>query len=310
MKLHYVRALISAIVFAALLPATARAAVPPPLPSPVATFDVGSLHVQQFGSGPKALIFIPGLTCGPWEWSGQIAHFSSQYTIYALTLPGFDGQRAIAGPLFATTTADFWKLLQTKSIVKPIVIGHSLGGTMGFMLATQHPELLGGVIALDGLPILPGVNFMSVQQRAQTAAQMQAQISKETQAQFAAYERTKSIPDMVTSHTDSDAIAALSGRSDPAATGRWLAEDMTLDLRPQLPKANVPILLIAPFDVSVDGQYRMTKPDDKRAYYQSLVAGAPNLQIDMIDHSRHFAMYDQPQAVTDDIAAFLAKVGH
>jgi pimeloyl-ACP methyl ester carboxylesterase len=310
MNFRTLRALGLAAWFVALSPATTPAAVPAPLPAPVATFDVGSLHVQQYGSGAKTLIFIPGLTCGPWEWSGQIAHFSPQYTIYALTLPGFDGQPPITGPLFATTTADFWKLLQTKNIVKPIVIGHSLGGTMGFMLATQHPELLGGVIALDGLPILPGLNFMSADQRQAMANQTEAQISKETQAQFAAYERTTAIPDMVTSPTDSNAIAALSGRSDPAETARWLAEDMTLDLRSELPKANVPILLIAPFDVSVDGQYHMTKPDDKKAFYQSLVSGAPDLQIVIIDHSRHFAMYDRPQAVTDDIAAFLSKVAH
>jgi pimeloyl-ACP methyl ester carboxylesterase len=310
MSLPTLRMLLIALSFAGLLQATASAAVPPPLPAPVATFDVGSLHVEQFGGGPRTLIFIPGLTCGPWEWSGQIAHFSSQYTVYALTLPGFDGQPPITRPLFATTTADFWKLLQTKNIVKPVVIGHSLGGTMGFMLATQHPELLGGVIALDGLPILPGVNFMSAAQREQIAAQTSSQIAKESRAQFEEYERTKAIPDMVTSPSDANAIAALSGRSDPAETGRWLAEDMTLDLRPQLAKATVPILLIAPFDLSVDGQFHMTKPDDKRAFYQSLVAGAPNLQIDMIDHSRHFAMYDQPEAVTDDIAAFLSKVTH
>jgi pimeloyl-ACP methyl ester carboxylesterase len=296
-------ALVWALNFAA-----ASAVVPPPLPQPEATYDVGSLHVQQFGSGPQTLIFIPGLTCGPWEWSGQIAHFASQYTVYAVTLPGFDGQPPISGPLFATATADFWRFLDAKHIVKPVVIGHSLGGTMGFMLATQHPDRLGGVIALDGLPILPGFNFMTPAQRQAIATQTQAQIAKETQAQFAAYERTTAIPDLVTSPSDADAIAALTGRSDPTESGRWLAEDMQLDLRPQLPKATVPILLIAPFDASVDGQFHMTTPDQKRAFYQSLVAGAPNVQIDVVDHSRHFAMYDQPQAVTDDIAQFLTKV--
>src|SRR5579872_486295 len=144
MSFKIARTLVLCASFVALAQATTPAAVPPPLPAPVATFNVGSLHVQQYGGGPRSLIFIPGLTCGPWEWSGQIARLSSQYTIYALTLPGFDGQPPISGPLFDTTTADFWRLLQSKNIVKPIVIGHSLGGTMGFMLATQHPELLGG----------------------------------------------------------------------------------------------------------------------------------------------------------------------
>jgi pimeloyl-ACP methyl ester carboxylesterase len=297
-----------AIILVAVWSGPAIAVVPPPLPQPVATFDVGSLHVQQFGNGSQALIFIPGLTCGPWEWSGQIAHFSPQYTIYALTLPGFDGRPAISAPLFATTTADFWKLLDEKHIVKPVVIGHSLGGTMGFMLATQHPERLAGVIALDGLPILPGMNFVARAQVRQIAAQTSAQIARSTPAQFAAYEKNTAIPPLVTSSADADEIAALAGRSDPAETGRWLAEDMLLDLRPDLPKATVPILLIAPFDVTVDGRFQMTTPQAKRAYYASLVSGAPNLQIDVIDRSRHFAMYDQPQAVTDDIAQFLVKV--
>ena len=302
------KSLAFAVSLAALCTAPALAVIPPPAPTSVTTFDVGSLHVEQYGSGPKALIFIPGLTCGPWEWSGEIAHFAPSYTIYALTLPGFDGQPPISGPLFSTTTADFWTFLQEKHIVKPVVIGHSLGGTMGFMLAEQHPELLGGVIALDGLPILPGFNFMTPAQRQAIASRTQAQFARDTQAKFAAYERNNAVPPMVTSPADANAIAALVAKSDPAASGRWLAEDMVLDLRPALPKATVSILLIAPFDVSVDGRYHLTTPDAKRAYYASLVRSAPNLQIVMIDHSRHFAMYDQPQAVTDDITQFLAKV--
>ncbi len=302
------RVSIAAAALYALCFASASAAIPPPAPPPVATFDVGSLHVEEYGSGSKTLIFIPGLTCGPWEWSGQIAHFAPGYTIYALTLPGFDGRPPISGSLFATTTADFWRLLHEKHIVKPIVIGHSLGGTMGFMLATQHPERLGGVVALDGLPILPGMNFVPRAQVEQIASRTEEQIASTTQAQFAAYERTTAIPPLVTAHGDADAIAALAGKSDPGATARWLDEDMLLDLRPELPKATVAILLIAPFDASVDAQYTLTTAEAKRTYYASLVSGAPNLQIVMIDRSRHFAMYDRPHAVTDAIAHFLSNV--
>jgi hypothetical protein len=69
----------------------AHAAVPPPLPAPARSFDSGSLHVDVYGApGRRALVFIPGLTCGPWEWAGEITQFSPSYTIYALTLTGFD----------------------------------------------------------------------------------------------------------------------------------------------------------------------------------------------------------------------------
>jgi pimeloyl-ACP methyl ester carboxylesterase len=295
--------------FAWLLTAgVASATILPPLPAPVATFEAGSLRVQQFGSGPQALVFIPGLTCGPWEWSGEIERLSPHYTIYALTLPGFDGQPPIAGPLFQTVSADFWNLLASKHIVKPVVIGHSLGGTLGFLLATQHPERLRAVVAVDGLPILPAMNFVPAAQRASIAQQTQAQIAGTTQAQFAAYEKSMVMPSLVTSPADSDAIAALTGTANPAETGRWLQEDMLLDLRPQLSKATVPILLVAPFDTTIDGMYHMTSPDQKRAFYAMLVAGAPDLRIDMVPNSRHFVMYDQPQALANDIAQFLSQV--
>jgi pimeloyl-ACP methyl ester carboxylesterase len=154
--------------------AAAIAAIPPPAPSPVASFDVGSLHVTQYSTAGRPIIFIPGLTSGPWEWTGQIAHFAPQNSVYALTLPGFDGRPPI-----------------------------------------------------------------------------------------------------------------------------------TLDLRPQLPQANVPIFLIAPYEATADAQYHLASIDAKKNFYTSVISSAPNVKIVMIDQARHFAMYDQPQAVTDAIATFL-----
>ncbi len=301
------RALVAAALFWMSCAVVARASVPAPLPPPVATFDVGSLHVQQWGSGPKSLVFIPGLTCGPWEWSGQIALFSHDYTVYALTLPGFDGRPAISGPLFSTTTSDFWKFLADRHIVKPVVIGHSLGGTMGFMLATQHPELLGGVVSLDGLPIFPSSLFMTPEQIKAQAAQLLAQIGSSTPQQFQSVERQQ-LSYMLTAPSDVDAVLPLVARSDPGATLRWLAEDLELDLRPHLSKATVPILLLAPFDESVDSHVHIPTIDAKRTFYAGIVKNAPNVHVLMIDRSRHFAMYDEPQAVDDDISQFLATL--
>ncbi|HEY5257532.1 MAG TPA: alpha/beta hydrolase [Candidatus Baltobacteraceae bacterium] len=298
---------VATVAIALALAAPVAASIPPPAPAPTATFNVGSLHVTQYGSGAQTLIFIPGLTCGPWEWSGEIAHYAPNYTIYALTLPGFDGQAPIAGPLFQTTTADFWKLLEQKRIDKPVVIGHSLGGTMGFMLATQHPERLRGVIALDGLPIYPTDVMMTPDQVKTMAAGASAAMQKMTPAQFAATERTTSLPYMITAQSDIDAVAPLAARSDPGATARWFYEDLTLDLRPQLHLADVPILLIAPYDATLEGKYLPT-PAAKRDFYAGIVKGAPNATVVTIDHSRHFAMYDQPQALDEAIAQFLAKL--
>lgn len=299
------RSAIVALALALFAAAPAYATVPPPLPAASATFDVGSLHVQQFGSGPKSLIFIPGLTCGPWEWSGEIARLAPHYTIYALTLPGFDGRPSVDAPLFPRVTADIWTLIEQKHIAKPVVIGHSLGGTTAFMLATQHPERLGGVIALDGLPIYPTDVFSTPEKVAAMADAAAAKMAAIPEAQFAAYEKAGSLPYLVAAPDDVDAIAALAGTSDPKASAQWFKEDLELDLRPRLARATVPIVLLAPYDFTLEGKYLPTAAA-KQAFYAGIVKDAPDVTVMVIPNARHFAMYDQPKAVADAIDAFLA----
>ena len=305
--IRMLRAAAFGVVCSAVAVQAALAVPPAAAPAAVSNFEVGSLHVTQYGSGAKTLVFIPGLTCGPWEWSGEIAHFAPDYTIYALTLPGFDGQPAISGPLFQTVTSDFWKLLAEKHIAHPVVIGHSLGGTTGFMLATQHPDRLAGVIAVDGLPIYPGNDRLTPDVVKAQAAKMGAMMAAQPAATFANSLKTYSLPYMLTAPSDVAAVALLAGKSDPAAAGAWYEADMALDLRTDLHKATVPIVEIAPYDVTLDGQYAPTSADKQR-YYASLIANAPKASVVMIQKSRHFIMYDQPQALTDAITQSLAKM--
>lgn len=302
----FVRTVLRAAALVVAFRGAANAAVPSPAPAIVSSFNVGSLHVDQYSTGTMAVVFVPGLACGPWEWGGEIARLAKRYAVYALTLPGFDGQPPIEGPLFATATSDFWNLLDDKRIVKPVVIGHSLGGTMGFMLATQHPERLSGVISLDGLPIYPASAVMPPEQVQAAAAIAVASMAKMSNAEFEQSERTQVLPSLVTSHADVNAMAPLVAKSNPAATGRWLQEDLLLDLRPQLAKAAVPILLIAPYDASVDARFGAISSASKEAFYGQLVKAAPNIRIVTIDGSRHFAMYDRPQATAEAIEAFLS----
>ncbi len=268
------------------LNAPARASVPPPLAAPHASLQNGSLHVDVYGTaGKPALIFIPGLTCGPWEWAGEIERLSPHYTIYALTLPGFDGRPAIAGDLFASVSADFWTLLASQKIQRPIVIGHSLGGTLAIMLAEQHSERLRAVIAVDGMPVFPGFDTFTPAQREAAAQQFQAMAGDPAAA----------LPMLITSPADVAAIAPLARKSDPKAVGAWAAQDIVLDLRPNLQRITVPLLEIEPGAA-------------QKAYYESLLAGDSTARVASIEGSRHFIMYDQPQALHETISQFIGSL--
>jgi len=300
---------VCAITLALFAPArSAQAAIPPPLPTPASSFDAGSLHADVYGTpGRRALVLIPGLTCGPWEWSGEISRLAPNYTIYALTLPGFDGRPAIPSPLFDTVAADFWTMLQTNNIVKPVVIGHSLGGTLAIMLAEQHSDRLGGIIAVDGLPIFPGMERMTADQRSQAGARMTAMMTQAaTPAEFAAMEKTYVLPYLMTSPDDIAVVAPLAARSDIAATAAWTMADLELDLRPRLTSVTTPFVEIAPYDPTLEAKM-LPDAAAKRSFYESLLANDPASSVQIIEPSRHFVMYDQPQKLHDAIATFLRQ---
>lgn len=276
----------------------------PSLPQPAASFDSGMLHVDRYGTGTKALVFIPGLGCGPWSWAEQIKRFSTTHSVYAITLPGFDG-RAFAPQtdLFAAFERDFWAFAQAQHLEKPVVIGHSLGGTLGFVLAESHPERLGGVIALDGLPVFPMLAQATAAQREASATQLAASLSQQSHDGLFAYE-VSYMKKVGTVHDALDTpVAALVAKSDPKALAAWGEADLVSDLRAALKKANVPILELMP--------YASPSPYSKEqtlAFYRLLLAGAPNAEVIPVEGARHFAMLDQPQAVDDAIAQFLLSV--
>lgn len=298
---------LAASVALSLVPLTASAAALPALPAPDASFESGSLHVDRFGHGDP-IVLIPGLTVGTWEWADTIRHLAPAHTVYALTLPGFDGQPTVAAPLFDRVTGDFWSFLDAQHVARPIVIGHSLGGTLAILLAEQHPERLRGIVALDGLPVFPGMERITAEQRAAAAAQAAAPIAGETHAQLLDFEkgymRTAGgmlDPDLA------DAAAVLEARCDPAAVAEWLREDLGSDLRPALAKVTVPMLEVAPYNEPdlATAPFKYTEAQ-KVQYYQALLAGVPHLQVVSISPARHFVMLDQPQRVLAAIDAFLA----
>ena len=300
-------ALIAALGLAVFaLPASAE--MPPPLPKDDASYAAGSLQVSVYGQpGRQALIFIPGYALGPWEFAREIAAYSANYTVYALTLPGFDGQHGTGGPLFQTVATDFWTWLAAKNIERPILIGHSLGGSLAILLAEQHSELLKAVVAIDGLPIIPGEVAQSAATRQQNAKDLAAAINMlSSSSQFADAEATYTLPDLMLSSKDVSGVAGKVERDgvDIGTSAAWIAEDMTLDLRPDLHKITVPLVVIAPYDGPIDHKNWPTV-DAKKAYYATLLSGDPTAQVEMISPSRHFIMLDQPQMLDAALDAFL-----
>jgi pimeloyl-ACP methyl ester carboxylesterase len=294
-------------------PADASAAAPNRFAAtlvPAERFEVGGVLVERHGAAAgRPLILIPGLASGSWVWQDTIRAFAASHPIYVLTLPGFDGRPAApatsASP-FSAARAAVEQLIAERSLPKPVIVGHSLGGTLGYAVAEDRPAAVGGVVSIDGLPVMPGTETMAPAQRSQMAAGMRGRVATAPAAfarQQQGYMRTIGVLDM----GKADALAQLSARSDPASTGQYAADVLNLDLRPGLKDIGAPLLVISPYhelDASQQGISESAKVD----YYKSLLEGAPRVQVVSVAPARHFAMIDQPEKVIDAIRSFLASL--
>src|ERR1035437_4628525 len=96
-------------------------------------------NYQVFGDTGETLLILPGWRRSVSEWIPVAKSLSSKYKVVLLDLPGFNGATAMPKEVFGVFEyADFVKkFLEKLKINKCIVLGHSLGGRLGILLATQ-----------------------------------------------------------------------------------------------------------------------------------------------------------------------------
>ncbi|MDB5960154.1 MAG: Alpha/beta hydrolase [Massilia sp.] len=274
---------------------------------PAERFDAGILAVERHGERGVPMILVPGLGSGAWAWQDVVRRFKAEHVIYVVTLPGFDGRAAASGPVFEQARDALRQLIVAKKIDRPVMVGHSLGATLSIALAQTDSKLLRGVVAIDGLPVMPGSEQTPPAMRPQMAAAIKARMAGADPAQFAVqqqqYMRGIGVIDMA----KADELARLQARSDPKAVAEIMAEVLQQDLRAGLPNISVPLLLVAPYFEADAVQRGLTQPMVKE-YYGSLMAGTPQLTVVSIAPSRHFVMFDQPEELANTLRGFVDKL--
>ncbi|HEX7151075.1 MAG TPA: alpha/beta hydrolase [Thermoanaerobaculia bacterium] len=247
-------------------------------------------HAESFtvtveGKG-RPMILIPGLSSPASVWDGTAAHFRDRYEIHRLQLAGFAGAKAIDGAFLPTVRTELAAYIRAKKLDKPVIVGHSLGGFMAFWLASAEPELVGPVIAVDGLPALGAIMNATPEQAEGMARFMAGQ----TPEQFA-FSTRMSLSSMITNKEELERIAADAVKSDPATVGRAMKEMLTTDLRADVAKITAPVLLIG------SGEHT--------AAYEAQVANIKTKRVVMNKTAKHFIMLDAPAFFYATLEEFL-----
>ena len=252
------------------------------------------IDVKITGHG-KPLILIPGLACSGAIWDGAVKHLQDNYECHVVSLAGFGGTAPVKTEHLVDDARDqIIAYARAKKLQKPAIVGHSLGGTVALAIAEAAPDLPGEIVSVDGLPFLAGVMMPGVtdlEGAKKGAAAMRQMMSKQTPEQFAEYQRTVSIPSMVTKPEDVQRIAEMCGKSDGGAVAQAMTELLTTDLRPELAKIKCPILVLG----ALAGLVQYAPRETLEQNYKTQFANAPQTTFEFFDKSKHFIMIDDPE---------------
>lgn len=117
----------------------------------------GTIHYwisEQIDKERETLVFLPGLTADHRLFDKQIAYFEGKENIFVWDAPGHAASWPFALNFTLMDKAGWLnEILETEGIIKPIIIGQSMGGYVGQAYAEQFPEKLKGFISIDSAPL-------------------------------------------------------------------------------------------------------------------------------------------------------------
>jgi len=256
------------------------------------------ISVEVVGSGPD-LILIPGLASSRATFSALAARLRGHYRLHLIQVAGFAGEPARAnasGPVIGPTEDAIRSYMSEARLVRPMVIGHSLGGLMALELAADHPDLFSKLMIVDTLAFYTQVFAGPHATAAATkpiADAIGAQMLGQSDADFAAAS-AKTVTMMVTAPDDQARIQAWTVSSARPTLVKAMQEDMLLDLRPRMANITAPVTVLyeAPLDALIQADYAPVA-------HKTLIATKPGV--------KHFIMYDDPKAFDAAVDGFLTS---
>ncbi|MNX50256.1 Pimeloyl-[acyl-carrier protein] methyl ester esterase [compost metagenome] len=274
-------------------------AEPARIEAPAFTSD--RLSVEVIGTGPD-VILIPGFASSREVWRPLAQRLAATHRVHLVQLAGFAGEPWSHGDGAFVQPAVDGLARYAATLNKPAVIGHSMGGLAGLMLAQQHPEAVGRVMSVDSLPFFSAMfgPTATVEGARPFADQAAAAILGADAAGFRQQQEQTAVG-MMKTEAARPAMVEWSMASDRHAMASAIREVMTTDVRPGLAAMTTPVWAVYAADADGGAPAAMADGLWGREY-----AALPGVKLLRVDDARHFIMMDQPERLGVLVDEFLA----
>ncbi|MES2755513.1 MAG: alpha/beta hydrolase [Pseudomonadota bacterium] len=275
-----------------------------PTSAPVAT-PLPHISIVTIGSG-SPVVLIPGLSSPRAVWDGVAGRLARHHRVILVQVNGFGGDAPgenLKDGLLAGVVADLHFYFARHKLSGVPVVGHSMGGLVAMMWAKAHPVDVGKAMIVDALPFVgllfgPDATVAAVTPRGRVIRdQMAASYGKPADPAAA-----EAVATGLTATPDARAkVTRWVMAADPRVGAQAFYEDLTTDLRPDLPALTTPLTIVYPWAARGPSEAQAS------ALYRGAYAGTPNAHFVAIADSAHFVMLDQPAAFQAAVAAFLKR---
>lgn len=255
---------------------------------PHAIRDGLTLHYEQAGSRAPAFVFVHGWCCDHTFFAPQFRHFATSSSVTTYDLRGC-GQSAPAEDYAVASFADelAW-LCAELAIVRPVLVGHSLGGAIALEAAARHPSMPRAVVAVDPAPFDPLPEF----REALSALIAQLRDSAEDDPRHAYVAKLfRPGDDLARARRIEDTMCSVPRDLAAAVLEGYLAWDGVAALA----RCQVPILVVTPGAGGSNAPARLLALD-------------PDIQIGVTVGAGHFLQFDAADQLTPMIERFVRDV--
>lgn len=265
-----------------------------------------AFQVKVSGKG-QPMLFIPGATCSGEEWQASAAYFSQKYQCHVFTLAGYAGIPPLANsPYLNTFKSELIKYITDNKLKNVIIVGHSIGGFLALKIASEMTRDLEKVVIIDAMPFYAGAlnPAAKIGFNEQQAKIMLTSLEKMNNNQLKSYQLAIA-KTLCADSSKWDMIAGWGSSSDRKTVAYTVNEMMGEDIRLEIAKIKVPVLVMAAYK-SVPEYIGFTKEYVEDTFKQQYKR-CTTCTIIISPPAKHFIMYDAPDWFVSEIDAFIHK---
>jgi pimeloyl-ACP methyl ester carboxylesterase len=271
----------------------------------VITREPATMLQGQSADKVADIVLVHGLAAHRDVWSYVANQLEGSYRLHLVQIAGFGGAAPGAnadGPVVAPVAEEIARYIGTLRRGSATIVGHSMGGAIGMMVAARHPDLVDHLMVVDEPPSLavvfgPGMTADSL---GKIADMLRSAILNAPPGTLGPFEQM--LPGMTRVEAQRPALIQYARASHRPTVANAFRELIVTDLRPELSRITAPttVLYVVPAALPMSSEAF-------QQVQQQAFAPIRKVRLVRVDSSEHYIQIDQPGRVVSEVRALMAR---